>query len=286
MESLNEEIKTEARKCIEVHSHLFTCLYNWATAHTFYKQNIICWSTTAAYYAMMHAVRTLFSLIELCPKLDEVFQGRRSQTKRDRLRKILQSHKDLCLFLKDSNLNNRDRELREICIQCFNRILTRNRWNSFLKSVGETLAIHKEAREKESYEHLVIAHHARKYHYEYDFIKTIFRKSEENMNEFIPTVLKYVLEFYQSESPFRDYHLWHLRDELGWLKETIKQEGLIPSYEMVKFLEKLQELIKGTRKPDDYWKFEDQMDMRFYSAKAMVYKELEKIAEALKKHCL
>jgi uncharacterized protein (UPF0332 family) len=87
MENLDEKIKTEARKCIEIHSHLFTCLYNWAAAHTFYKQNVICWSITAAYYAMIHAVRRLFSLIELCPKLDEVFQERRSQTKRHKRRR-------------------------------------------------------------------------------------------------------------------------------------------------------------------------------------------------------
>ena len=157
VESMSSELEMEARRCIEIQSHLSSCLYNWAAAHTFYEQEVICWSTTAAYYAMIHSVRTLFSLIEFDPTFE-------NQQTKARMKKKLERHKQLCLFLSRVSLSNSDIELRNVCIDCFKRLFSNVDWDAFLRDLGNKLALMKEARENENYEHFVIAHHRREYH--------------------------------------------------------------------------------------------------------------------------
>lgn len=287
-------IESEAHKCIEIHSHLFTCLYNWAASHTLHKRRIICWSTTAAYYAMMHAVRTLFSTIQFLPEFDEKITETEGQTKRDRLQKVLGAHERLCLFLRgkkkrnneeiDLQPENRDKGLRDTCISCFVKVLSHSDsyWNNLLKESGEILTAHKRAREAKCYEHFVIAHHGRGYHLEYPFVLKIFEKSEEHLNRFIPKILSYLIEFYGKDHPLRHFHLNHLKDELVWLHDTIRKESLIVPKQMNKFLERIKKLTADISVDlDEYFRFTDYMDKKRYTRKAEVYREFENIAEKL-----
>lgn len=101
---------------------------------------------------------------------------------------------------------------------------------------------------------------------------------------FIPRVLAYLVEFYQKDFPLRGCHLYHLKDELKWLKATLSKEGLRPSDQMKQFLKSIQGLVVILRqRPGDYFEFEQQMDMNYYSAKAKVYKDLEETARLLDK---
>lgn len=137
----DSEFETQARDCIEIQSHLSSCLYNWAAAHTFYGQEVICWSTTAAYYSVIHGIRTLFSFIEFV--LD--------QTRRKNLKKILKTHRKLCMFLLGLSSSKREIELRRLCINCFGNIFADTGWDSFLRSLGEKLS-----REYGNYKHIRI----------------------------------------------------------------------------------------------------------------------------------
>jgi len=273
------ESQTEARKCIGIHSHLSTCLYNWAVAHTLYRQQVVCWSTTVAYYAMIHSTRTLFSLIELDQRLEYPFKP--SQTKRERLREIMKFHTYFCYFLKDQKLNKDDRTLRELCIECFKQYFPHTDWSAFLMDVGGLLELHKKARETETYEHFVVAHHGRGYHFVAQFIETIFMKSEEDANKRIPEILNYVLKHYQNQIPMRAYHLWHLKDELKWLERTLDKEKLLISKEMKAFVNSVKSLVKGVKMPADYLDFEKEMDMNYYTYKGEVYGSLKDLAREL-----
>lgn len=275
----HSEFQTEARKCIGIHSHLSTCLYDWAVAHTLYGQQVVCWSTTVAYYAMIHSARTLFSLIELDQRLEDAFKP--GQTKRERLREIMKFHSHFCSFLKDQRLNKDNRALRELCIECFNQYFPRVDWSTFLMGVGGLLGLHKKARETETYEHFVIAHHGRGYHFEAPFIEAIFQKSEEDTNRRIPEILNYVLKYYEKQTPMHTYHLWHLKDELEWLEKTLDKEKLLVSKEMRAFVNSMKSLVKSMKMPADYLNFEREMDMNYYTYKGEVYGKLKNLAKEL-----
>lgn len=273
------EREHEARKCIEVQSHLSTCLYDWAVAHTLYREQLLCWSTTVSYYAMLHGARTIFSLIETDVRFDSMFN--QTQKKRERLKKIMMGHKAFCDFLMD-NVTGNDVTLREQCAEAFAESFPETDWRSFLKGIGNVLTLHKEAREIENYEHFVIAHHGRGYHFESPFIDTIFQKSEENMNKHLTQMLSYVIAFYKSLSEqVRDYHLWHQKDELFWLRKTLQKENLVISQWMKTFLCNLQEILKDAKIPKDYYEFEREMDMNYYSEKNEVYTKLEDLAKRI-----
>jgi len=274
----NERVH-EARKCISMQSHLSTCLYDWAVAHTLYRRQLLCWSTTVSYYAMMHGARTIFSLIETDSSFDSRFNP--SATKREQLKKIMRGHKAFCDFLI-GNMTGRSVMLREQCAETFAELFPETDWSSFLKSIGNVLALHKEARETENYEHFVIAHHGREYHFESPFIDTIFRKSEENMNEHLNQMLGYIITFYKNLSEqVRDYYLWHQKDELFWLEKTMQKENLVISQRMKTFLNNLQEILKDAKMPEDYSDFEREMDMDYYSEKNEVYTKLKNLARRL-----
>lgn len=275
----NFEFETEARKCIEIQSHLSTCLYDWAVAHTLYEQQVLCWSTIVAYYAMIHSARTLLSLIEF----DQRFEDRlgSNQTKRERLREIMTFHGPFCSFLQGQSRNQNDRALRGTCVECLEEYFPHVEWSSFLSSVGSILALHKKARNAENYEHFVVAHHGREYHFESPFIETLFHKSEENANRYIPEILNYVCKFYERQISMLEYHLWHLKDELWWLEKTLEKEKLQISNEMRDFLNIMKSLVEDVKMPVDYLNFEREMDMNYYTRKSEVYGKLKEIAEKL-----
>ena len=273
------ELQTEARRCIGIHSHLSTCLYDWAVAHTLYRQQIVCWSTTVAYYAMIHSARTLFALIELDQSLE--YPSKSGQMKREHLREIMKFHTRFCYFLKNQRLSKDDRALRELCIQCFERYFPHTDWSTFLKDVGRFLELHKKARETETYEHFVVAHHGRDYHFEAPFIEVIFAKSEEDANRLIPGILNHVLKHYENPIRMRSYHLWHLKDELKWLEKTLDKEKLLMSREMKAFVNAMKNLVEDAKIPVGYLDFEKEMDMQYYSRKNEVYEELRDLAEKL-----
>jgi len=154
-------------------------------------------------------------------------------------------------------------------------------WPLFLKSIGILLALHKKAREAETYEHFVVAHHGRGYHFEAPFIETIYQKSEEDANKHIPEILSYVLKFYRSQSPMLSYHLWHLKDELKWLEKTLSKEKLLVSSEMHTFLNSVKGLVKNAEMPAKYSDFEREMDMNYYTYKGEVYGRLKDLAGEL-----
>jgi len=278
----NPGFRKEARKCIEIQSHLTTCLYDWAVAHTLHKQQVLCWSTTIAYYSMMHSARTLFSLIEFDSRFDSIYFG--SRTKRQRIREVMKFHNRFCSFLKNQDLNQNDENLRNLCIECFEEYFPHENWASFLDDLGKFLSIHKKARETETYEHFVVAHHGRKYHFEAPFLETLFQKSESDLNEIMPKILSFVLKYYGNQIPMQIYHLWHLKDELRWLEITFKKEELVISNQMKDFLNLLNNLVKNLEVPIDYMDFEREMDMNYYSLKSRVYNELENVAEELANH--
>lgn len=273
------EFQTEAKKCIEIHSHLSTCLYDWAVAHTLYEQQVLCWSTTVAYYAMQHSARTLFALIEFDRRFEERFNS--NQTKQERLRWIMKHHTPFCLFLQRRSRNQNDRSLLDDCTESFKEYFPNVDWSSYLMSYGSILELHKEAREAENYEHFVVAHHGREYHFESPFIETLFKKSEENANKYVPEILNYIHKFYERQIPMREHHLWHLKDELWWLEKTMEKEKLCMSGEMIAFLDTLKNLAKDVRMPANFFDFEKEMDMKYYSAKNKVYRDLEDLAEKL-----
>jgi len=273
------EFETEAKKCIEIHSHLSTCLYDWAVSHTLHDQEVLCWSTAVAYYAMIHSARTLFSLIEFDRRLEDHYKP--GQTNRERLREIMKFHSRFCNFLEDQDLNEKDRALQDTILECLKHHFSHVDWSSFLGKVGKILALHKEAREAETYEHFVVAHHGRKSHFESPFIETLFQKSEEDANRYIPEILNYVCRFYTSQIPMRAYHLWHLKDELWCLEKTLEKEKLCMPNEMSVFLNTLRDLVKDVEKPIDFFRFEREMDMKYYSVKNKVYRDLEELAEKL-----
>lgn len=273
------EFQTEAKKCIEIHSHLSTCLYDWAFSHTLYEQQVLCWSTTAAYYAMVHSARTLFSLTEFDERFKDAFGS--SRTKRERLREIVKFHSQFCSFLKDHNLGQNDKVLRKTCLECFEDHFPNVNWSSFLKNVGRILELHKDARNAETYEHFVVAHHGRGYHFESPFINTIFQESERNANKLIVKTLSYVHDFYEKENPMREYHLWHLKDEIKWLETPLKKEKLEVPSEMQSFLNSLKSLTTDISKPVRYSEFEREMDMNYYTRKGEVYGKLKSVAEGL-----
>jgi len=228
---------------------------------------------------MIHGARTLFSLIELDQRLEDNF--RRGQKKRERLREIMMFHSRFCAFLEDHDHDNNVRALRDLCIKCFEDCFPSVNWSSFLKAFGNLLSLHKEAREAETYEHFVVAHHGRKYHFESPFIETLFQKSEEDANRCIPEILSYILKFYESQIPMRSYHLWHLKDELKWLEKTLDKEKVHMSSEMIAFLHSLKNLVKNVDMPADYLNFEREMDMNYYTYKGEVYGKLRNLAEEL-----
>jgi len=273
------DFETEGRKCIEIHSHLSTSLYDWAVAHTLFQQQVLCWSTTVAYYAMVHGIRTLFSLIEFDRKLQSKF--RPNQTKKQRLRAIAKFHSQFCSFLEDRDLNANDRVLRDTCIECFKEHFPRVDWSLFISRIGRILVAHKEARNAETYEHFVVAHHGRGYHFESPFLDTIFRESEKNANRYIAEILSYVHQYYEREIPLRKYHLWHLKDELWWLEKTLEKEKLQMSNEMRVFLNLMKNLAKDMEKPVDYQDFENEMDMKYYTNKGEAYRKIREAAERL-----
>ena len=264
------ELKSEARKCIEIQSHLSSCLYNWAAAHTFYEQEVICWSTTAAYYSVIHGIRTLFSLIEFV--LD--------QRRRKNLKKILKIHRTLCLFLLGSSSSEREIELRRLCINCFASIFADTDWDFFLRSLGEKLSVMKEARENENYEHFVIAHHGREYHIVFNSVNLIFQKTEEIANSMNPTILNYVAKYYDTISALKHHHLWHLKDELLWLQKTLQKEKLNASTHMEEFIDSLDMMVTDVTMPENYHSFEREMDQERYDEKKTIYRKFSKIANA------
>jgi hypothetical protein len=278
----HKEFEIEARKCIEIQSHLSTCLYDWAVAHTLYEKKILCWSPTVAYYAMMQSARTLFSLIWFDPSLEEPFKA--GQTKRERLRKIMTQHKALCNFLEKKELSNDDGKLHDLCIERFEECFPSLDWSSFLSKAGNILALHKEAREAENYEHFVVAHHGREYHFESPFIEILFQKSEDNANKYLTEALSYVVKFYQRKIPMCEYHLWHLKDELWWLERTLTKEDLQTSNAMKAFLIALRKLVEDVKQPQDYLDFEREMDMNYYTEKNRVYSNLKDLAARLKRY--
>lgn len=269
----------EARKCIEIHSHLSTCLYNWAVGHTLYEQQVLCWSTTVSYYAMMHSARTLFSLIEFDPRFQTMFSS--DQTKQQHLRQIMKYHSQFCLFLQSQSRDPNEIKLLDESIQCLHEYFPKVDWPSFLSVFGHVLELHKEAREAENYEHFVVAHHGRDYHFESPFLDICFSKSEEHANKHIPQILNQVLRFYQQQTQMRDYHLSHLRNEVWWLEKTIEKEKLVMPIEMIGFLKAIKDLTKAVRIPVDYMNFEQEMDMKNYTTKGEVYQKLANLSQEI-----
>lgn len=231
-----------------------------------------------AYYAMIHSVRTLFSLIESDQRFEERFNLK--QTKQQRLREIMQFHSQFCLFLQHKNLKENDRSLLNDCIECLKKYFPKVVWSSFF-SLGNILDIHKRARNAETYEHFVVAHHGREYHVESPFINTIFQKSEQNANKYIPKVLSFIRSFYEKEVPMRTHHLWHLKDEIEWLEKTLEKEKLEAPSEMQSFLDSLKSLTTDMSEPNRYSEFEIEMDMNYYTRKSEVYGKLKDVAEGL-----
>jgi len=135
--------------------------------------------------------------------------------------------------------------------------------------------------ENENYEHFIIAHHGRPYHVVFEPVNTIFQISEHNANTCIPQILSYVSKFYKNQTRMQTYHLWHLKDELSWLENTIEKEKLHMSTEMIAFLRTLEDLVKDVRRPTDFPDFEREMDMKYYGQKSTVYKELRTLAKKL-----
>ena len=79
----------------------------------------------------------------------------------------------------------------------------------------------------------------------------------------------------------REHQLWHLKDESWWLEKTLEKEKLCVSNEMIAFLDTLKNLVKDVRMPANFFDFEKEMDMKYYSAKNKVYRDLEDLAEKL-----